>query len=149
MGGQPATALRQGLGMGEHLGDFLQGAAAEQGMTDRKHHGPPNADLGIRPQGIEAGRHPAFNRVLDGNHSRITSPVCHMLHHRSQAHTRQQFGVVEAFQLHQCPGGPLPIGAVGTEKCHRDRHRQANTHSIGSCRVGQRSCFWLSVPARP
>jgi len=75
MFGQPLAALGQGLGMGEHLTDAADRTAAEQGMANRQNQGSPDSQFLMLPEGIQTGRDPALDRVLDGHHGCITVAV--------------------------------------------------------------------------
>jgi len=68
---QPEAALRQGLGMGEHFADPIEGATAHQGMADRQDQGPGNLQFRMLPESIHAGGDAPFNRVLNRHHSRV------------------------------------------------------------------------------
>ena len=61
VGPQPKAALRQRLGMGQHLADALQGAAAQEGMADGQHQSPGHRQLWMLPEGIQAGAHPTLH----------------------------------------------------------------------------------------
>ena len=52
---QPAAALGKGLGVRQHLGDPIQGAVAQQCMTDRQHQCPTDAELTVHPESIQRG----------------------------------------------------------------------------------------------
>ena len=109
--------------MGQHFGDLIELAAAEQGMTDREHQSTANAELRIRPKRIKAGSHATFHRILHGNNRSITATISNVLHDRAQTHASHQAGLVIALQIQQCPGRTLSVGALRAKECHRDRHR--------------------------
>ena len=58
---QPLAALGQGLGMGQHLTHARNRAAAKQGMADRQHQGPGDAEIRMLPERVQAGRHPPLH----------------------------------------------------------------------------------------
>ena len=138
--GQPLGALGQGLGMGEHLTDPLQAAGAQQGMAHRQHQGMGNGEVGMLPEGIEAGGDPTLHGVLHRHHGGVTVALGQGLHHRPNPGLRHKFRLRESLQGHQLLGGLLGIGAAGTQKGNAHHNRQRDRSPAGrpirSCRAG-------------
>ena len=84
--GQPATALRQGLRVGEHFRDSAERPIPQQSMLNRKHQSPANTKLGMGPQRIQGRRNPPLNRVLYRDNGCITLPPSQLFHNRSKPH---------------------------------------------------------------
>ena len=79
--GQPLAALGQGLGVGEHLAGALLAATAQQGMANWQHQGPHHGQVGVFPEGIEAGGHAPFHGVFHRHHGRVAVALGQGLHH--------------------------------------------------------------------
>ena len=47
--------------MGQHLTHARNRAAAKQGMADRQHQGPRDAEIRMLPERVQAGRHPPLH----------------------------------------------------------------------------------------
>ena len=132
---QPLAALGQGLGVGEHLTDALDWAAAHQGMANRQHKGPGHPQLRVLPEGIQAGRHPTLHGVFHRHHGGVTAALGQGLDHGADAHLGEQLGLGPTLQGRQPHGGLLPVGTGRSEE-GKTHGRKRGLSSIGSCRAG-------------
>ena len=121
--GQPATALGQGLRVGEHFGDFAERPTPQQSVLNRQHQSPADTELRMGPQRIEGRCHPTFNRVLDRDNGCITLPSGQLFHHRSEPHAGNELNILECVLFDQHPGGLLAIGPDWAKECETCRHR--------------------------
>ena len=81
VGCQPAAALRQCLGVRQHLRDALNRTTTEQGVADRQNQSASNAQIGMRPESVKTGRDTTLHRVLNGHHSSLTTTIRHVVDH--------------------------------------------------------------------
>lgn len=113
---QPQAALGQGLGVGEHLTDGVEGAAAHQGVADGQHQGPGHRQVGVLPEGIETTGDAPLDRVLHRHHRQIAVAVGQGPDHGADALLGHKVHRLEALEGRQSLRRLLTVGADGTEK---------------------------------
>ena len=115
--GQPATALSQGLRVGQHFGDSAERPTPQQSVLNRKHQSPADTKLRMRPQGIEGRCHPPLNRILNRDNGCLALPPSELFHNRSKPNAGHQLNILESVLFDQHPGGLLAIGPGWAKAC--------------------------------